>query len=71
MKTHAHVSRSLLKSVTFRAIILVSDFTVVFLLTGQIAVTTALVIITNFSSTIIYFLHERVWERISFGLKKK
>ena len=59
--------RSLVKSITFRIIVVASDTAVIYIVTRRLDATVGLVILTNFSSTILYFLHERVWNRIKWG----
>ena len=67
MKTYVQTKRSLLKAVTFRVLILCSDFAVIFLITHRWDTTTGLVVATNAASTTLYFLHERLWSRIQWG----
>lgn len=67
MDVHAQNRRSLVKAVTFRLTVFCSDFVVVFLLTHRWDVATGLVFATNLASTTLYFFHERIWDRISWG----
>jgi uncharacterized membrane protein len=67
MKTHVQVRRSLVKAVTFRTLILCSDAVVIFLITHRVDMTIGLTVATNIASTILYFLHERVWNKIDWG----
>jgi len=60
-------SRSLAKAVTFRVLVLISDFTVIFIITGKIELTATIVIASNIASTFIYYFHERAWNHIHFG----
>ena len=53
--------RSLLKSITFRMMVLISDASIISVITGQITETLSIVLLTNLFSTILYYLHERVW----------
>lgn len=55
--------RSLVKSVEYRALALISDVTIIFAITGRTGETASLVIFTNLSSTIWYYLHERFWNK--------
>ena len=61
------VSRSVAKAVTFRLLIILADSIVIFALTHRYDITLWVVIISNISSTILYFLHERVWNGIHWG----
>lgn len=59
--------RSLLKAATFRTVVLTSDALVIYLITKKVGETIGLVILTNFASTFLYFIHERFWNKISWG----
>lgn len=67
MKTNVLIKRSLVKAVTFRSLILYSDSVVIFLVTYRWDMTISLVITTNLASTILYFIHERAWNKIQWG----
>ncbi len=67
MKTYVQAKRSLTKAITFRTLILCSDAVVIFLITHRWDTTFGLVVATNLASTTIYFIHERMWSRISWG----
>ncbi len=60
-------ARSVVKSVTFRVIVVISDLVVIFLITHRVDQTIALTILTNIASTVLYYLHERVWNVVSWG----
>lgn len=62
--------RSLTKSVTFRALVIVSDLVLVYVLTNRADVTIAVTVLTNVASTILYFAHERVWNSLSWGRRR-
>ena len=67
MKSYVRPRRSLVKAITFRALVLCSDFAVIFLITHRWDTTLGLVIATNLASTSLYFLHERLWNKIDWG----
>jgi uncharacterized membrane protein len=67
MPVYVQTKRSLTKSITFRALILCSDTIVIFLITHRWDTTAGLVIATNIASTTLYFIHERIWNRIQWG----
>jgi adenylylsulfate kinase len=60
--------RSLVKAVSYRLVIMVLDFTAIRLFTGRSDVAFGFVIVSNVYTTIAYFLHERMWNRIKWGL---
>jgi len=59
--------RSIAKAVTYRSVIICLDFLAVYLLTGKISTATTFMIVSNTYTTLGYFLHERVWAKISWG----
>jgi len=65
-----HIKRSVAKSISFRIIIIFADIIVIFILTHKYVVTAEVVIATNVVSTILYYTHERVWNRIHWGKSK-
>jgi uncharacterized membrane protein len=69
MSTQASRKRSIVKAVTYRSIIICLDFLVIYLLTGKASMAVGFMIISNIYTTIGYFLHERMWARIKWGLE--
>lgn len=61
--------RTLVKTITYRAISLAADIGVVFILTGRVDTAVAFGGIMIVISTAIYFLHERAWARVGWGYK--
>lgn len=64
---HDHVSRSVTKAITFRILIIVADTIVIFALTRRVDLTLGVLFFSNISSTILYFLHERAWNKVHWG----
>ena len=62
--------RSLTKAITYRAIIIVLDVTVIYLLTGRLDIALGFMIISNIYTSIAYYIHERLWNRIGWGKTK-
>ena len=69
MKNRASRKRSIVKAVTYRGIIICLDFLVIYLLTGKVATAASFMIISNIYTTVAYFLHERVWAGVKWGLE--
>jgi uncharacterized membrane protein len=67
MAFHEKHRRSLVKSLTFRITILISDFIIVFAITRRYAITLGIMLVTNLASTLIYYGHERIWNKIHWG----
>jgi uncharacterized membrane protein len=61
--------RSVIKAVTYRSIIVCLDFLAVYLLTGKVGMATTFMIVSNIYTSVGYFLHERVWAKISWGME--
>jgi len=67
----ASTKRSIVKALTYRVVIVCLDFTVVYLLTGKAAVALGFMIVSNIYTTLGYFLHERIWARIRWGMQPR
>ena len=62
-----HISRSLVKAISFRIVVVTSDFLIITTVTGSSSAATGIAVFTNLFSTLLYFLHERIWNNISWG----
>lgn len=71
MNNRASRKRSIVKAVTYRGIIVCLDFLAVYLLTGKISTATTFMIVSNIYTSVGYFLHERVWAKISWGMESQ
>jgi adenylylsulfate kinase len=59
--------RSVIKTISYRVIILILDFVSIYLFTGQLKVALGFMIVSNIYTTLGYFLHERIWDKIKWG----
>lgn len=59
--------RSIVKAITFRLLILVSDGIIIFAITHRYDVTVSVIIFSNVASTVLFIIHERLWNRIHWG----
>jgi len=59
--------RSVVKTVSYRAVILILDFTSIYLFTGKVKIAFGFMIVSNVYTTACYFFHERIWDRIKWG----
>lgn len=66
-KVHEWHARSLIKTITYRFLIIVSNGVLVYILTGDTSFTYEVMAYSTIISTIIYYLHERVWNHIHWG----
>lgn len=62
--------RSLVKSISWRAIAAVYTIILVFLFTKSIAISFGIGFIEIFIKFIFYYFHERMWQKIKWGIKK-
>ena len=69
MTTRASRKRSIVKAVTYRSVIIILDFVAVYLLTGKVATATTFMVVSNIYTSVGYFLHERLWARIKWGME--
>lgn len=53
----------MLKTITFAAVHFSVAFTVAYLLTGNIGVSSMLALVEPMCNTVAYYFHEKVWER--------
>jgi uncharacterized membrane protein len=68
MSKRASRKRSIVKAIMYRSVIIILDFLVVYLLTHKIETAAGFMIISNIYTTVAYFLHERIWSGIQWGL---
>jgi uncharacterized membrane protein len=59
--------RSVVKTVSYRVVILILDFTAIYLFTGKIKIAVGFTIVSNIYTTLGYFFHERIWDKIKWG----
>jgi len=60
-------SRSIVKTLSYRVVILILDFTSIYLFTGQVKIAVGFMIVSNTYSTFGYYFHERIWNKIKWG----
>ncbi len=61
------VTRSIVKTVSYRITIVILDFLCIYIFTGKVKVALGFTIVSNIYTTIIYFLHERIWGKVKWG----
>jgi uncharacterized membrane protein len=67
MEEHDTNSRSLVKAITWRVVASLTTFILAFIITGELALSIGIGIADVIAKFILYFFHERVWDRISWG----
>lgn len=64
---HERPGRSVVKAITFRLLILVSDGIIIFAITHRYDVTLGVMLFSNIASTVLYIFHERIWNGVHWG----
>ena len=64
------VRRSLVKAVTYRLVIMVLDFGAIYLMTRTLRIALGFMVASNIYTTVAYFFHERLWNRIHWGVSE-
>jgi uncharacterized membrane protein len=63
--------RSLIKAVSWRVTGTLDTILISFLITGKIKLAVSIGFIELFTKICLYYLHERLWNKISFGRMKE
>jgi len=67
LNSREHWQRSLAKAITYRAFIIVLDFSAIWFFTKRTDVAVGFVIVSNIYTTIAYYFHERFWNKVPWG----
>lgn len=59
--------RSLLKTISWRIIASLTTVGIVYVFTGKIILSFSIGVVEAFVKMLLYYLHERVWQRIAWG----
>lgn len=60
--------RSVVKAITYRLIIILLDFVTIYALSGRVQIALGFMVVSNLYTTIVYYLHERLWTRTRWGV---
>jgi adenylylsulfate kinase len=60
--------RSILKGVTWRIIASATTMTVVYIVTGDLALVASVGVVDILAKVFFYYLHERTWGKVKWGL---
>ena len=63
--------RSVLKAITYRIVGTLTSGAIVYLLTGDLHLSLAVIAIEPIVKTVVYYLHERAWQRVPRGYVRK
>ena len=64
--TETHL-RTFVKTITYRIVIIISIFTITYITTGELGYALAITSRSAIRGTIIYYIHERIWNNIHWG----
>lgn len=67
--TRDNHTKSIIKSITWRILATLTTITLVFMFTKRIALALEIGLLEISIKLIFYYLHERVWNKISWGQK--
>ncbi len=59
--------RSFAKALTWRLLAIISSFLVVYLMTKDVAFSTKITIVANTVNFVLYYFHERLWLKTTWG----
>ena len=62
--------RSILKAISWRTWATITTAVIVFIFTGKFALAITIGFLEVFAKMVLYFFHERLWQKISFGKKE-
>ena len=62
--------RTLMKSTSWRIVATSTTMLLVFLVTGNLVISAGVGFLELLVKTVIYYLHERIWNRSNFGREK-
>ena len=65
---HQTEKRVICKTIIYRLVGTLIAFTVSYMFTGNIGISIGIGIVAEGSETIFYYLHERIWNTIQWGL---
>ena len=60
-------NRSLVKTVSWRLTGSGSTFLISYIISGSIAIASSIAVLQITANTILYFIHERIWNNIKWG----
>jgi len=62
--------RSLIKSITWRVICIITSIVTAYVLTGRIDVSVAIGTVYNAITMVLYYFHERLWNKLEWEKQK-
>jgi uncharacterized membrane protein len=69
--TYEENSRSIVKTIVYRTLLIIQTYLISYFLTSNVGDSTRITVYVNVGATVIYFVHERVWNHIHWGRRHK
>jgi len=63
--------RSVAKTITYRIICIVMLSVITYWITGDVVQMTYIVVIFQSIQVVVYYIHERVWEKVKWGYNRE
>ncbi len=67
---HVSIYRHLAKAVSYRILGTITTVVVGLIITGNLEIAASLGIIDIIIKTVLYYVHERIWYHMPFGIKR-
>ena len=67
LKTEEKIKRSLAKTISWRVVGTIATIVISYVITGTLALAFSIGIIELVSKLVLYFFHERAWNKIKWG----
>ncbi len=61
------IRRTVVKTITYRTLIIILDFLLIYVFTNKINVALWYTIVSNIYTSFGYYFHERIWDKIKWG----
>lgn len=62
------LSRSLVKAITFRTIMVFIGSAIAYVFTRDINISIGIFLVHSVIATLVYVIHERIWDRVGWGI---
>ncbi len=70
MRFYEGHERSIVKAITYRLFIIISTAITTYIVTQSFSMTMTVTLTATIVNTLVYYLHERFWNRIHWGKNK-
>lgn len=67
LRPQESIKRSLVKSLIYRVLMVLSDFFILYIVSGRLDISASFAVINIFWNTFAYFMYDRVWNQVKWG----